>query len=516
MRKLTIRAVAAMTAASAMLTVCSCREPVHLRTCHFRPRTPRLRHRAVPPPAFDAMQFRDYGVRPSQRAAADHLSTFAMDVDTGSYTLCRSYLNRGHLPPAQAVRVEEFVNYFPYDYHAPTNPEDAFEIVLDAAPSPFAPGWTLMRVGLRGRAVRPARRKPAVLTFVIDVSGSMAREDRLGLVKRSLGLLVGRLGPGDRIGIAAYGSRGREVLAHTGLRRRRRILSAIEGLYAGGSTNAEEGLVIGYRMARRAFAPEAINRVILCSDGVANVGRTGPEEILRRVRRCAGEGITLTAVGVGMGNYNDVLMEQLADKGSGHYAYVDDLDEARRVFVDELTSTLQVVARDAEVQVDFNPDVVGAYRLMGYENRDVADEAFRDDRADGGEVGAGHRITALYELRLRPARASRVATVSVRYLHPDSRRAREIGRDLTAGDVGRRFRDAPRSLRLAACVAQFAEVLRRSRYGRRTSLAEVARQARRCRALFDGRSDIVELVELVETARSLSLEPDESGDEEDT
>ena len=494
---------ATLTAAVA-ISALGCGETVYVRRGE-----PSARARVPLPPAArapapEAMYFRDYGVRDPRRTSVDPLSTFAMDVDTGSYTLCRSYLDRGRLPPPEAVRVEEFVNYFPYDYPSPEVGGRALGICLDAAPSPFAPGWTLMRVGIQGRPVGSARRKPAVLTFVIDVSGSMAREDRLGLVKRSLQMLVRNLRPDDRIGIAAYGSTGREVLEHTPVRCRGTILAAIDGLAAGGSTNAEEGMVIGYGMARRALEAESINRVILCSDGVANVGRTGPEAILRRIGREADEGITLTTVGVGMGNYNDVLMEQLADQGDGLYAYVDDLSEARRVFVDEMVSTLQVVARDAKVQVDFSRQTVEAYRLVGYENRDLPDESFRDGRADGGEVGAGHRVTALYELKLREEAEGRIATVSVRYTDPDSGLAREIGEDLPAGQVRGRFEEAPRSLRLAACAAQFAEILRRSRYGSRTSLAEVLAEAKRCRAPFQGRGDMAELVGLIDKARRLA------------
>jgi len=509
------RSVTLAAAAAAIAAVGGCGEPVYLRASHAPRRLIAPPARAVAPPAFDAMHFRDYGVRTPRRAAADHLSTFAMDVDTGSYTLCRSYLDRGHLPPPQAVRVEEFVNYFHYDYPAPDVPAQAFGVSLDAAPSPFAPGWTLMRVGIKGRPVGSCQRKPAVLTFVIDVSGSMARENRLGLVKRSLGMLLRQLRPDDRVGIAAYGSAGREVLRHTPVRCRRAILAAIDGLAPGGSTNAEQGLVIAYGMARRAFEAGSINRVILCSDGVANVGRTGPEAILRRIGIEAAEGITLTTIGVGMGNYNDMLMEQLADKGDGHYAYVNHLSEAKRVFVDELVSTLQVVARDAKVQVDFNPDAVKAYRLVGYENRDVADESFRDDRADGGEVGAGHRVTALYELRLREEADGRIATVTLRYTDPDSGRTREIGEDLRTREVRRRFEDAPRSLRVAACAAQFAEALRQSRYGRRVSLREVLSRANQCRRAFDGRADIAELAGLIDKARRLAPERVAAADEED-
>ncbi|MHC4657169.1 MAG: vWA domain-containing protein, partial [Planctomycetota bacterium] len=314
-------------------------------------------------------------------------------------------IHLGHLPPEKAVRVEEFVNYFNYRYSAPQ--EDTFAVYAEAAPWKFGTGRKnsyLLRLGLKGKQVSEENRKPAILTFVIDVSGSMNRENRLGLVKRSLRILVERLREEDQIGIAVYGSRGKKVMDHRGLYEKAEILAAIESLQAEGSTYAEEGIRIGYEMAENAYKRGYINRVILCSDGVANVGKTGADGILEVIRKKAEKGITLSAVGFGMGNYNDVLMERLGDKGDGHYVYVDTIAEARRVFEENLTGTLQVIARDVKVQVDFNPEVVRSYRLIGYENRDVPDEKFRDDKYDGGEIGAGHSVTALYELKLWPDR----------------------------------------------------------------------------------------------------------------
>ena len=259
------------------------------------------------------------------------------------------------------------------------------------------------------------------MTFVIDVSGSMAMENRLELVKRSLRLLVDQLGPGDEIGIVIYGSRAQVLLPHTGVEERRRILRAIDSLVPEGATNAEEGLRMGYDLALQNVRFGSINRVILCSDGVANVGLTGPDAILRKVRGHVNEGITLTTVGFGMGNFNDILMEQLANKGNGSYAYVDTLSEAKRIFVENLTGTLQVIAKDAKVQVDFNPRVVSRFRLLGYENRRLDHEDFRDDDADAGEIGSGHSVTALYEIKLHPGAFGQLATVFVRHEDPDSR-----------------------------------------------------------------------------------------------
>ena len=264
-----------------------------------------------------------------------------------------------------------------------------------------------------------------MLTFVIDVSGSMDMENRLELVKHALTLLVEQLRPGDKVAIVVYGSRARTVLSHTGIEGRGEILAAIHSLTPEGVTNAEEGLRLGYKLALQNARVGSINRVILCSDGVANVGETGPDAILRKIRSHVQEGIMLTTVGFGMGNYNDVLMEQLANNGNGNYAYVDTLKEAKRVFVENLTGTLQLIAKDAKVQVDFNPQVVSRFRLLGYENRRLDHEDFRDDKADGGEIGSGHSVTALYEIKLHEGTTGQLATVFIRHEDPDTRRISE-------------------------------------------------------------------------------------------
>ena len=453
--------------------------------------------------AFDAMFFRNYGVNPFVDTDEDHFSTFAIDVDTGSYTLCRSYLNRKHLPPKDAVRTEEFINYFDYGYSPPGKEKGAFRIHLEAAPSLFGKDKILLRVGIKAYQIAASDRKNAVLTFVIDTSGSMECEDRLELVKKSLRLLVDQLREGDEVGIAVYGTHGRKLLAHCGIDNRKEILDAIERLQPGGSTNAEEGLTIGYKMAKKAFKEGAINRIVLCSDGVANVGRTGPESILQAIKKHTAGGITLSTIGFGMGNYNDVLMEQLADKGDGNYSYVDTLREARRVFIENLTGTLQLVARDVKVQVDFDEAVVRSYRLLGYENRDVADEDFRNDKVDGGEIGSGHSVTALYELKLWPERSGRLATVHVRHKDVDDGNPREISREISTSRVAVSFNAASCPFKLAACVAEFAEILRDSYWAQGSNFENVLKLAKNCRTEHDNREDIEEFVKLIEAARHL-------------
>ncbi|MFN8413035.1 MAG: von Willebrand factor type A domain-containing protein [Anaerolineales bacterium] len=314
------------------------------------------------------MFFQEYGVNPSIDTEDDNLSTFALDVDTGSYTIMRNYLNDGNLPPSDSVRVEEYVNYFDQGYDSPPA-HQAFGIYVDGGPSPFTQTerYDMLRVGIQGYQVSDAERKDAALTFVIDVSGSMDMDNRLGLVKRSLELLVEQLHENDTVSIVVYGSEARVVLNPTPGSEKGEILSAIYSLQPEGSTNAEAGIRLGYDIAMGSFKRDGINRVIVCSDGVANVGVTGPDAILEEIRHYVDKGITLTTIGFGMDNYNDVLMEQLADNGNGFYAYVDGMDEARKLFIDQITGTLQTIALDAKVQVEFNPEVVKNYRLVGFE-----------------------------------------------------------------------------------------------------------------------------------------------------
>ncbi len=485
-----------------------------LRVCYpFKPEAGPgypMAHGGTTPPNgedVDAMFFKNYGVNPFIDTEDDHLSTFATDVDTGSYTVCRGYLQDGHLPPDEAVRVEEFVNYFDYGYAAPQ--EDVFAVYASAAPWKFGEGRKnsyLLRLALKAQQISEENRKPAILTFVIDVSGSMNRENRLGLVKKCLRMLVRQLKPEDRIGIAVYGSRGRKVMGHKGLDEKDEILATIESLHAGGSTYAEEGIRIGYEMADKAYKKGYINRVILCSDGVANVGQTGADDILEVIKKKAAKGVTLSSLGFGMGNYNDVLLERLGDKGNGYYAYIDTIAEAKRLFEENLTGTLQVVARDVKVQVDFNPDVVRSYRLIGYENRDVPDEKFRDDKYDGGEVGAGHSVTALYELKLWPGKSGTCATTYVRYKDPDTRAVTEFKSSIATDQFNESFGESSDEFALAATVGEFAEILRKSYWARGAKLDTVLERARKLSDQFKADTDVIELVDLISKAKNLMKE----------
>jgi Ca-activated chloride channel family protein len=446
--------------------------------------------------------FENYGVNPFVDPREDHLSTFALDVDTASYSVVRRYVMDGNVPPADAVRVEEFVNYFDMGY--PTPPEVAFGIYADGAPSPFHyDGTTILRFGIQGYEVPDYARKPASLTFVIDISGSMDIENRLGLVKQSLQLLVNNLRPNDTASIVVYGSDARVVLYPTSGEDQAAISNAIYSLRTEGATNAEAGLRLGYQIAWQAFRQEAINRVILCSDGVANVGVTGPNAILEIIQGYVDTGITLTTVGFGMGNFNDVLMEQLADNGDGHYAYVDTLDEAEKLFVEDLTSTLQAIALDAKVQVDFNAEVVARYRLIGYENRDVADQDFRNDAVDAGEIGAGHSATALYAVQFHPNAQGRIATVQLRWEDPDTHQVTEINGNFNTWDLSPSYESATPRYQLAVVVSQYAEVLRRSPWAVGTTLNLLVDNAYRVSSLLYDDPEVVEFASLVSRASQI-------------
>jgi len=466
-----------------------------------------MAHGGTTPPNgedVDAMFFQNYGVNPFVDTEDDHLSTFATDVDTGSYTIARKYLHEGHLPPQDAVRVEEFVNYFDYRYAAPQ--EDDFAVYAEAAPWNFGSprkNSYLIRFALQGREIAETDRKPAILTFVIDVSGSMNRENRLGLVKQSLRMLVNKLKPEDKIGIAAYNMRGRKVMDYKSLDEKYDILAAIDSLRANGSTYAEEGINIGYEMAEKAFLPNYINRIILCSDGVANVGKTDAEAILQMIKEKADKGIMLSAIGFGMSNYNDVLLEKLGDKGNGHYAYVDTIAEAKRIFETQLTGTLQVIARDAKIQVDFNPDVVRSYRLIGYENRDVPDDKFRDDKVDGGQIGAGHSTTALYEIKLWPEKQGTLAAISLRYKDAKAKTVTEVKNSVNTTDIKENFDAATTDFKLAATAAEFAEILRGSYWAKGAKLSDTLENAQSLIEEKPGDTDIIELLDLIAKANNL-------------
>ncbi|HHH28113.1 MAG TPA: VWA domain-containing protein [Polyangiaceae bacterium] len=443
-------------------------------------------------------RFADYGFNAPVDPSEDAMSTFAVDVDTGSFPIVRRSLENGQHVMRTSVRPEEIINYFDYGYPGPTD-GTAFAAHLHAAPSPFDAGHHVVRVGLQAR--RAERQVPAHLVYLVDTSGSMQSPDKIGLVKQSLRMLTNNLRPGDTVALCTYAGSVRVVLPPTGIAQRQRILAAIEQLSAGGSTAMGSGIKLAYDLAESTRVPGHINRVVVLSDGDANVGLTSHERILEAIDAQRKKGITLSTVGVGTGNYNDVMMEQLANEGDGNYQYVDDAREARRVFVDQLDGMLEVVAKDVKIQVEFDPSVVASYRLIGYENRDVADEDFRDDAVDGGEIGAGHNVTAVYDVVLKNAATARSwVTLRVRHKQPHGDEATEQVFHLDRSHVYASFEDAHRSLRFATAAAGFAEVLRESPYAEGWTLDRVAAIAT---SASDGTEVSNQLAELARRARIL-------------
>jgi Ca-activated chloride channel family protein len=444
--------------------------------------------------------FTNYGVNPFISTNTDHLSTFGIDVDTASYTWMRKSLLNNILPSKDSVRVEEYVNFFDYNYPKPE--QGKFTINTEMAKSNLDKDVTILRVGLQGKEIKAENRKDALLTFVIDVSGSMNQENRLGLVKQTLSVLVNELRTTDKVAIVIFGTNARTILESTS--DKDRILKAIDTLQSEGATNTEAGLRLGYQVAEKAFKGGAINRVILCSDGVANTGDTSADSLLTKIKQESESGVTLSTVGFGMGNYNDVLMEQLADKGDGNYAYVDNLKEAQRIFEQNLTSTLQVIAKDVKVQVDFNPEIVNSYRLIGYENRDIADKDFRNDKVDSGEVGSNHSVTALYQLKLNnDSNSSKIANIYLRYKDIDNLNSLlEMNKSVDSKDIKDNFNDSSDSFKLAVAVADYAEILRDSNFDKNVTLNNVFNLANELKKKTESEK-VVEFANLVQMSMAI-------------
>ncbi|MBK9035916.1 MAG: von Willebrand factor type A domain-containing protein [Myxococcales bacterium] len=444
------------------------------------------------------------GVNPWIETSRDHLSTFAADVDTAAYTYARRALQGGSLPPPDAVRVEEFVNFFKYRFATP-RAGSPFAVVMDAAPSPFDPRHHIVRVGVATAAMTNAQRAPMNLVFLVDVSGSMSSPDKLGLAQDSLRTLVRSLGPDDSVALVTYAGATDVALKATRGSDHQAILAGIGRLTAGGSTAMGSGLELAYAEAQRGLGRGRQSRVIVLSDGDANVGPSSLDAMLKIIDAGKRAGVTLSTIGFGMGNYRADLMEQLGDRGNGNNYYVDSPAASTQLFTRDLVAMLEVAAKDVKLQVDFDPAVVARYRLLGYENRDIADADFRVDAVDAGEVGAGHQVTALYEVALTPRarQTTPLGTVRIRSKAPDGDRATEEAFAMPTGPAAS-FDTAPADFRFAVAVAGFADVLRGAEDAQRWSLAKIAAVAR---ATAAGDADRRELVELIERARSLRGEP---------
>jgi Ca-activated chloride channel homolog len=480
-----------------------------------------LRYPSEPLNRENYAQFDD---NPVKRAIEQPVSTFSIDVDTGSYANVRRFLNQGSLPVQDAVRVEEMINYFSYDYPVPKDKTRPFSVTTEIAPTPWndvqgrtnaagdrmsgaAKGTYLLRVGLKGYDIAAEKLPPANLVFLVDVSGSMMSPDKLPLLKSGLKLLVQNLRAQDRVSLVVYAGNTGVILEPTPGDQKGKILAALEGLTAGGSTNGGAGIKLAYAMAEQAYIKNGINRVLLATDGDFNVGTVSFEALKNLVEDKRKTGVSLTTLGFGTGNYNDRLMEQLADAGNGNYAYIDTLNEANKVLVSEMSSTLQTIARDVKIQIEFNPAVVAEYRLIGYENRALKREDFNNDRIDAGDIGAGHTVTALYEITLAGGKGARIeplrygtekvpagnkdeiALLRLRYKLPESDKSLLIEQALKTAEIQR---DA---------VAAFGQLLRGGKYTGDFGYDEVAKLARDTRGQdsFGYRGEFLTLVNLAKS-----------------
>ena len=479
---------------------------------------------AAPMPMHDAValayraapqeRYQDLPDNPVYSVAQTPVSTFSADVDTGSYANVRRFLNQGRLPPDGAVRLEEMLNYFPYDYALPTD-GSPFGVTTEVATTPWNPHTRLLRIGIKASDRAVADLAPANLVFLVDVSGSMDRREGLPLVKSTLKLLVDQLRDQDRVSLVVYAGESRVVLEPTSGRDKTKIRNAIDQLTAGGSTAGASGIELAYQMARAGFIEKGINRILLATDGDFNVGVSDFDSLKQMAVDQRKSGVSLTTLGFGVDNYNEHLMEQLADAGDGNYAYIDNLREARKVLVDQLSSTLAVVARDVKLQVEFNPAQVSEYRLLGYENRALKREDFNNDKVDAGEIGAGHTVTALYEivpkgekgwlepLRYAAAPAAENTSAELAMLRVRFKPAAGGASQLIERPIRNETTPASADLRFAAAVAAFAQQIKGDgRYTGSMSLKDTAALARSARGddPFGLRN---EFVQLVEVARSL-------------
>jgi Ca-activated chloride channel family protein len=453
------------------------------------------------------------------------VSTFSIDVDTASYSFVRASLNQNVLPQPAAVRAEEMINYFPYNYAAPSSAQQPFTTNVAVFPSPWTQGRKLVRIGIKGYAVQRQTRPKANLVFLIDTSGSMNEPNKLPLVKQSLAMLLDQLDGDDSVAIVTYAGYAGTALEPTPASQKAKICAIIDRLGAGGGTAGAEGIRQAYALAEQNLDPKGVNRVILATDGDFNIGITNQNELKAYVERERGKGVFLSVLGFGMGNYNDALMQTLAQNGNGAAAYIDTLLEARKTLVEEASSTLFPIAKDVKIQVEFNPATVAEYRLVGYETRMLAREDFDNDKVDAGDVGSGQTVTAIYEIvpvggpralgdlrYAKPvavadgARSGELGFVKIRYKQPKSDTSQLISTPIGKAAEFARFEDAPQDARFATSVAAFAELLRGGKYGGSVSYEDVLRMATSARGEdgFGYRSEFIQMVRAAKTASSMA------------
>jgi Ca-activated chloride channel family protein len=469
-------------------------------------------------------RFEHKDVNPVKLTAEEPVSTFSIDVDTTSYSFVRRALNQGHLPQKDAVRIEEMINYFDYDYEVPRDRSEPFKPTVAVYETPWNNQTKLLHIGIKGYDLTGERRPKANLVFLIDVSGSMESADKLPLLKKSLRMLVDNLAPDDTVAMVVYAGAPGTVLEPTPAKEKSKIFEALDRLSAGGSTAGGEGIRLAYSLAESNFQKDAVNRVILATDGDFNVGIRNPEELKGYIERKRETGVYLSVLGFGQGNYNDELMQKLAQNGNGNAAYIDTLSEARKVLVEEAGSTLFTIANDVKIQVEFNPEMVAEYRLIGYETRMLKREDFNNDKVDAGDIGAGHSVTAIYEitpigskarliepLRYYKAKTSRkskdgeYAFLKIRYKLPDENKSRLITKAIGVEQEFDSINDAPQDMRFAASVGAFGQILRGAPYIREFSFDDVLELARSSRGddPFGYRNEFVRLIGLAKSARTI-------------
>lgn len=452
-----------------------------------------------------------------KRVSEEPVSTLSVDVDTGAYAIVRKHLHQGVLPPSNAIRIEEMINYFEYTYNAPGDANTPFSVTTEIAPTPWNESTHLVQVGIQGYRPQQASRSAANLVFLIDVSGSMNAPDKLPLLKNAFRLLVNQLNSSDKITMVVYAGSSGVALETTPGDRQGDILAALDNLSAGGSTHGSAGIQLAYSMAEQSFIRDGINRVVLATDGDFNVGTVTHDALLDLIEQKKSRGISLTTLGFGSGNYNDHLMEQMADHGDGNYAYIDNLNEARKTLVEQISATLETIAKDVKIQIEWNPASVSEYRLIGYENRLLQREDFNNDNVDAGEIGAGHSVTALYEitfansaqqriedLRYQPSGksamspAGEIAFLKLRYKNPQGKQSKLIQHVLTSTDDLSELRSASDNFRFASAVAAFGELLRGGDNLQQFGYDDVLKlaQAARGKDLQGYRGEFVRLVEL--------------------
>ena len=474
------------------------------------------------PTPIDRENYAHFDDNPIKRVKDNPVSTFSIDVDTGAYANVRRVLNYGGLPKHDAVRVEEMINYFTYDYPLPEALDPPFRVTTEVGPTPWNKKTNLLHIGIKGYNIPKDKLPPANLVFLADVSGSMDSPDKLGLLKSALKLLTKQLSAKDKVSLVVYAGASGVVLEPTAGNETATINAALDRLSAGGSTNGGEGIQLAYAMAEKAFIKGGINRILLATDGDFNVGTVNFEALKNLVEEKRKTGISLTTLGFGTGNYNDHLMEQLADAGNGNYAYIDSINEARKVLVDEISSTFNIIAKDVKIQIEFNPAIVAEYRLIGYENRLLKREDFNNDKVDAGEIGAGHSVTALYEIalvgsggeRLEKLRYSsekknrnktqhnnELAFVRLRYKAPNGNTSKLLERRILQRDIIKRLNKTSQRFRFSAAVAAFGQQLRGGKYLEQFSYSDIIRLARGARGEdpFGYRAEFLKLVRQAES-----------------